>query len=318
MQQGETDRRPIEVAVGIVEDAEGRVLIGQRPEGKAYAGYWEFPGGKIEPGESVAQALARELNEELGLQTEACAPLLTLVHRYPEYTVRLHIRRVDRFSGEAWSREAQQLAWVPKQELHTWKLLQADGPVVQAICRPPDYVFTPPSGDAELLLAGVRRLPEGAMLRLRRPELNDIDYESLASKLLPLCQQRQLTLLLDRGAEMAVRIGAAGLHLDERALFSAPDRAQLPAGWIIAASVHDANGLRRAADCADVAVLGAVKETDSHPDRQPLGWSGFADLCEQARLPVYGIGGLSPSDMEQVRQCGGQGVAGISAYWSGR
>lgn len=318
MPQSDTDRRPIEVAVGVVEDAQGRVLIGQRPEGKAYAGYWEFPGGKIEHGESVEQALARELNEELGLRTEACAPLLTLVHRYPEYTVRLHIRRVNRFSGEAWSREAQQLAWVPKQELHSWKLLPADGPVIQAICRPPHYVFTPPSGEADLLLAGVQRLPEGAMLRLRKPELGDSDYESLARELLPLCQQRQLALLVDRGVDMASRIGAAGLHLDERTLFTAADRAQFPVDWIIAASVHDTKGLHRAADCADVAVLGGVKETDSHPGRQPLGWSGFSDMCDQARLPVYGIGGLSPSDLEQVRRCGGQGVAGISAYWRGR
>ena len=98
---------PIEVAVGILEDAQGRVLIAQRPIGKAYAGYWEFPGGKIESGETVERALARELHEELGVQVQVCEPLLTLVHRYPEYTVRLQIRRVRGFSGEARSRDSR-------------------------------------------------------------------------------------------------------------------------------------------------------------------------------------------------------------------
>ena len=308
---------PIEVAVGILEDAQGRVLIAQRPIGKAYAGYWEFPGGKIESGETVERALARELHEELGVQVQVCEPLLTLVHRYPEYTVRLQIRRVRGFSGEARSREQQALSWVNPDELNQWRLLPADGPVVQAIRQPPHYVFTPSDWDVNLTPEALDSLPERALLRLRLPALSDEQYGQMAAEVLPWCQVRNLTLMLDRGPELVERLGGCGLHYTEQALQGAAARSRLPAHWTVAGSVHDAEGLALAAERADLAVLGPVLATQTHPQAQGLGWPQFSGLCESARLPVYAIGGVSVEQVSHVRSHGGQGVAGIRTYWSG-
>lgn len=308
---------PIEVAVGVLEDADGRVLIAQRPPGKAYEGYWEFPGGKIEPGETVEQALDRELHEELGVRVDACEPLLTLVHAYPEYTVRLQIRRIRRFHGQPRSREQQSLAWVASDELPQWPLLPADGPVVQAIRLPDHYVFTPAGVTAEQLIAQLPALPARALLRLRQPDLEDASYEAFAAALLPHCRQQTVPLLLDRGPDMVQRLGADGLHYSARALSRAPERSALPAHWRVAASVHSADELGRAGQSADFAVLGPLLPTASHPDTSGLGWASFATLCEGAGLPVYGIGGLDQTQVRRVREHGGQGVAGIRTYWSG-
>jgi 8-oxo-dGTP diphosphatase len=99
------------VAAGILLDSEGRYLLGQRPEGKPYAGYWEVPGGKIEQGESVFDALKRELKEELGIEIESSEELTVLEHDYPHAYVRLYLRVVRDWTGQAQGLEGQELHW---------------------------------------------------------------------------------------------------------------------------------------------------------------------------------------------------------------
>lgn len=104
--------RPItEVAVGVLVAPDGQFLLTSRPAGKVYAGYWEFPGGKVEAGESVEQALARELHEELGIDIGPAQPWKTLVMDYPHARVRLNFCKVFSWQGELQMREAQQMAW---------------------------------------------------------------------------------------------------------------------------------------------------------------------------------------------------------------
>jgi 8-oxo-dGTP diphosphatase len=104
-------RRPVDVAVGVLIDAEGRFLLTSRPPGKVYAGYWEFPGGKLEAGETVEAALARELHEELGITIVAAEPWKIELMDYPHARVRLHFCKVRRWSGAFEMREAQCMAW---------------------------------------------------------------------------------------------------------------------------------------------------------------------------------------------------------------
>jgi len=106
------NNRPVtEVAAGILLDSEGRYLLGQRPEGKPYAGYWEVPGGKIEAGESVFDALKRELQEELGIEIESSEILTILEHDYPHAYVRLHVSVIRHWLGTPQGCEGQQLSW---------------------------------------------------------------------------------------------------------------------------------------------------------------------------------------------------------------
>lgn len=105
------DRVPVDVAVGVLIDPDGRFLLTSRPEGKVYAGYWEFPGGKLEAGETVDAALRRELHEELGITIGAARPWKVELVDYPHARVRLHFCKVFVWRGEFQMREAQQMAW---------------------------------------------------------------------------------------------------------------------------------------------------------------------------------------------------------------
>jgi len=104
-------RQAVDVAVGVLIDAAGRFLLTSRPAGKVYAGYWEFPGGKFEPGETLEQALRRELHEELGITIDAIEPWHVELVDYPHALVRLHFCKVFQWRGEFQMREAQQMAW---------------------------------------------------------------------------------------------------------------------------------------------------------------------------------------------------------------
>jgi 8-oxo-dGTP diphosphatase len=106
-----TERTPVEVAVGVLIDGDGRFLLTSRPEGKVYAGYWEFPGGKLEAGETVEQALRRELHEELGITIGPAEPWKVEIVDYEHARVRLHFCKVREWAGEFEMRERQSMAW---------------------------------------------------------------------------------------------------------------------------------------------------------------------------------------------------------------
>lgn len=123
----------VEVAAGVLMDGAGRVLLIQRLPGKHLAGKWEFPGGKIEPGESIRQALARELGEELGVTVTDAEPLITVPWRYPEKSVRLHVLRVRRWHGEPVAREGNPMRWVTVAEMDPTAMPAADIAIVAAL-----------------------------------------------------------------------------------------------------------------------------------------------------------------------------------------
>jgi 8-oxo-dGTP diphosphatase len=123
----------IHVVAGALIDAQARVLIAQRPAGKHMAGEWEFPGGKLEPGEDRFEGLKRELREELGIETIRATPLIAYEHRYAERAVLLDLWIVEEFSGIPQSLDAQSLQWVSLAELDTVGLLEADRPMIGAL-----------------------------------------------------------------------------------------------------------------------------------------------------------------------------------------
>ena len=123
----------VHVVAGALFDAAGRVLIAQRPEGKHMAGGWEFPGGKVDPGETPLQALVRELREELGVETHSARPLIAYEHPYPHRIVLLDLWHVTEYTGEPKPLEGQPLQWVAVDALHSVGLLAADAPMVPAL-----------------------------------------------------------------------------------------------------------------------------------------------------------------------------------------
>jgi 8-oxo-dGTP diphosphatase len=123
----------VRVVAGALFDAAGRVLIAQRPPGRHLAGRWEFPGGKVAAGESDAEALVRELREELGVEVQRHEPVMTLVHAYPDREVELRLHSVAEFTGEARGLDGQNLKWVALGALAQEDLLEADQPFVETL-----------------------------------------------------------------------------------------------------------------------------------------------------------------------------------------
>ena len=136
--------------VGLIGDRYGRWLVNQRRPGTDLAGFWEFPGGKRQVGETPLDALRRELAEELGIEVLEAEPWLEVVHDYPDKRVRLDVWRVLDYRGAVTAREAQLLDWVPAERLAGLPLLPADLPIVAALCRAgaPDAVNRSPARTA--------------------------------------------------------------------------------------------------------------------------------------------------------------------------
>lgn len=304
----------IHVACGVLVNVAGEVLVAQRPKGKIADGYWEFPGGKIEPGESARQALVRELREELGVEVQLAEPLIRFSHQYSNRRVVLDTWRITAFSGTPESREGQALQWCPPAALTTLSpCLPTVAPIAALLTRPAHYVFTPPMVDADWTAARLDGLPKGCWLRLRLPGVDDAAYRIAARTLLPMVRRSGRMLFLDRAAEDVRSLGADGWHATGPALTAIRARPDVP---LAIASVHDAESIAAAVRLGfDGAVLGPVLPTATHPGARSLGWEGFGALRGEAALGVHAIGGLGPDALADARRANAQGVAGISAYW---
>jgi 8-oxo-dGTP diphosphatase len=297
----------IEVAAGILMDADGCVLLMQRLPGKHLAGTWEFPGGKIEPGESVEHALIRELDEELGVEVLSTALLISLPWHYPEKSVRLHALRVIDWCGEPRAREGHPLRWVAVDDMDVATMPPADAPIVAALRLPAHYVILETS-PADLCARGADTL-----FQLRMPDASRDEVRGVAQRVLAESPGLRASLLINHDIDLARELGV-GVHLRAEQLRALRERPLPPGRWV-GASSHDAEELELAARLgADFATLSPVCATTSHPGATPLGWERFARLVTDARLPVYALGGVGPDDFERARAAGAQGVAGIRAF----
>jgi 8-oxo-dGTP diphosphatase len=308
------DAAMVEVAAGVLTDTRGRVLLMQRLPGKHLAGLWEFPGGKLEPGEAIEHALARELREELGIEAHAFAPLISLPWRYPEKTVRLHALHVTGWRGEPHAREGHPLRRVPVEEVDPAEMPAADRPIVTALRLPAHYAVTPNEPKPGSAGACVQASGGSALLQLRLPHHRDrADVRACAGDLLARSPEMKTRLLINHDIELARELGV-GVHLRAAQLGELKQRPLPDAQWV-GASCHDADELEHAATIgADFATLSPVRATSSHPDASPLGWERFAELVREARLPVYALGGIGPDDLDRARAAGAQGVAGIRKF----
>lgn len=307
----------LEVVAAVITDKRGRILLNRRPAGRELAGLWEFPGGKIEPGETPDVALMRELKEELGIKAQVDARLMTVPLRSPNRRLRLDVYRVSRWEGTPVGHEGQALMWVTPDRLPRYSMPPADRPVVAALLQPDRYLVTPApaSGDADWLGALAASLKAGVRLvHLRLPEVDDARRRHLIERALPGCRRADARVLINADIELAARHGA-GVHLKASQL-AALEQRPLPAGQPVAASCHTGEDLRHAERLGcDFVVVGPLRETPTHPGQPPLGWDGFAALRELTALPAYAIGGMTTADLGVARAHGAQGVAAIRGLW---
>lgn len=310
----------LDVAAGVVVSPTGAVLIAQRPGHVHQGGLWEFPGGKLEHGETALQALQRELEEELGIGVAQAEPLITLRHDYPDQRVCLHVFRVQQFSGMPRGLQGQPVRWVAKDELREWPFPAANRPIVAAARLPDRYAIL--EAETEDVAVWLERLALYAergieLIRLRASRLSADRYRRLAREAAPFCVARGIKLLLNGPPQRVMAAGAAGLHLRSDELMSLCGRPVARDYWL-AASCHNLEQLQQAARVGvDFAVLGPVAATATHPGAPVMGWEVFARLAAAATLPVFALGGLGESHLAQAKQAGAQGVAAIRGFLEG-
>ena len=310
-----TNAKLTEVAAAVLlrETARGtEYLLACRPEGKVYAGYWEFPGGKVEAGESYAAALARELEEELGIVIDRAWPWLTRRFVYPHAHVRLKFFRVPAWHGEVAPLEHSGFSWVPLGGTPTVEpVLPANGPILDALALPAAYALT--CAEENGIDAELKRLESALDCGLRLVQVRDktlpaAERERFATEVVTRVRAHPgARVLINDDAALAVRLGADGVHYSSNRLMALDER---PDFALIAASCHCEAELAHAAKLGlDFVVFGPVQATRTHPEATPLGWAEFARRIDDLPLPAYALGGLTPDDLDIARTHGAHGIA---------
>lgn len=307
----------VHVAAAALVNTEGAVLLTRRHDDAHQGGLWEFPGGKLEPGESVSEGLHRELREELGIVPDKHRPLIRVRHVYEDREVLLDVHLVTVWKGEPTGQEGQPLAWVLPPQLVDYPMPPADVPIVQALRLPSTYLITPPQlADRDAFMAQLDASLRGgvSLVQLRVFDLPQAELVSLGRDVCRLCHASGARVLLNGAPALAEAIGTDGLHLNSRQLHA--HAASAGADGLLAASCHSPADLAQAAAIgADFALLSPVLPTRSHPDAEPLGWTRFARWVDDASVPVYALGGMHPDLLKTAWQHGAQGIAAIRGLW---
>jgi 8-oxo-dGTP diphosphatase len=306
-----------EVVAAVLTLPDGRVLLARRPPGKVYAGYWEFPGGKVETGESLQAALARELHEELGIVISHTCRWITRIFEYPHATVRLNFFRVFEWQGEPHPHEGQVFSWQQPDAVEVTPLLPANFPILKVLSLPTVLgISHAESLGVDTFLARLDvALHNGLrLIQLRDKTLPDETRLTLACETVRRARPYGARVLVNGSLTLAHAADADGVHLDSPAAAKLSVRPDCE--WV-GVSCHDAVELAHAAAIeADYALLSPVLPTLTHPGAATLGWNTFSALAAASPIPVYGLGGLEPGDVALAQSHGAHGVALLRGAWT--
>lgn len=311
--------RVVHVAVGVILDKSGNILIAKRPDKTHQGGLWEFPGGKVERGETLFEALKRELYEELAIEITTTEPLIKIRHDYGDKIVLLDVHKVTDFSGNPHGNEGQPVVWVAPEFLHEYEFPAANRPIITAINLPQRLLITGEFIDADDFL---KRIESALKKNIRLVQLRLQDAEAIASiqdRVSELCDLYSATLLINTSADFFSTIASdshVGLHLNSKNLLSCNARPVGP-NVLLSASCHNEHEIEHAQNIGvDFICISPVLETNSHPDQPAMGWQAFEQLVVQATVPVYALGGMKECDLAAAVERGAQGIAAISEWWS--
>ena len=299
-----------DVAVAIFLKPDGAFLLSSRPEGKPYPHYWEFPGGKIEPGECVYAALVRELVEELNVTITRATPWFTFIMHYTHATVRLHCWRVHTWHGEMRGMEGQHFEWQRIDALTVSPTLPGCIPIFNALRLPTTYAITNAAemGIDTYLAHLDSQLAQGLkLIQVREKSFPPDALREFAMQVTQRAHGHSAKVLLNADAKMAADVGGDGVHLTSAQLAVCEARPDFP---IVAASTHSRGEIERAGALnVNFVVLGPVNQTFSHPGIPALGWQRFSALCGDAPMPVFAIGGMQECERMDAIEHGAHGLA---------
>lgn len=313
-------KKYLHVAVGVIENPQGQILIAKRPDSAHQGGLWEFPGGKVNANETLQQALTRELHEELAINVLASESLIQIRHNYPDKSVFLDVHKVTRFSGEPKGNEGQPIKWVNPSELDEHEFPAANRPIIKAIALPRKMAVTGTYNSLQdfekkfnaVVSSGIKLI----QLRINNFSLGSHkDYLDFAYK---LSSQYSVQLQLNTTPEIFFPVSGlprVGLHLKSSELLRFNKR-PVSAKILLGASCHSLQEAKQAEKIGvDYLLLSPVKFTCSHPEADVLGWEKFQEMIESINIPVFALGGMSATDVSQAIFSGAQGIASISEWW---
>lgn len=308
----------LKVAVGIIKNQNGEVLISKRANNTHQGGLWEFPGGKVEAGEDTNKALKRELLEELNITVVSSRPLIKVTHQYSDLKVCLDVSVVDSFQGDAQGMEGQPIEWVTTENLKNYSFPEANLAIINTLALPRYYPIVDDCiGGEEGMLSHLDSLilRGYTMIQLRAKSFNKVDYKCLVKQATKVCQQSGVRLFVNTSIEDALEMNVEAIHLNVKEMVGMKNEPSLLEGMPFAVSCHNSEELGMADDMGALfAVLSPVCKTQSHPESKPLGWQQFGKLLESCSLPVFALGGVGPEDIKTAQLKGAYGVAGIRGF----
>jgi len=303
--------KTIKAVVGILYSKNNtQILITKRRKNQFMPNYWELPGGKIETGEEEEDALARELQEELGIKTLRISLKHVMTHHYKDKTVNLSIYNVESYKGNVTGTEGQDVRWCNLQNLSNYKLLPTMRIIINRIRLPEYYWITPDERDPELLLQKCQNhLITGAkIIQLRSKDLIEHSY---IGKIHNLCQSYEARLILNV-PNKTFKEPCDGWHLTSEELLKYSKR-PCANNKLLGASAHNMKEAKYAETISvDYISLAPIEETPSHPNATPLGWEVAKDIVSKSNLPVYLLGGMGRDSLGRALKIRAQGIAGIS------
>lgn len=301
---------PLEVVAAVIRDSNGKVLIAKRPVDKHQGGKWEFPGGKVEKGESRRSALVRELHEEIGIDIGHSARLISVYYEYDDKAIYLDVYEVLQWEGDAIGKEGQPIRWVSPYELHDFEFPEANSSIVEAACLPKYLKLIGPAADTlEYKKNFLANIETGYRLFLE--VFNDAT--ALKSEFKP--DHELINWLLDTAAEHQADVvfesppplvrSDYSLHLSAQELLKIKEK---PIARKVSASCTSAEDLFKAQRLGlDFIVIGPVSMSCAD-DSKAIGWPLFQSYSSQVNIPVYASGGIGEKDMVLAREYGAQGI----------
>ncbi|MFC3153528.1 Nudix family hydrolase [Litoribrevibacter euphylliae] len=288
----------VHVAVAVIERENGDICIAKRADHQHQGGLWEFPGGKVEAGETITQALQREIHEELGIDVLAHSPLISVRYRYTDKHVLLDVHRIHQFEGEPHGKEGQPVVWCPKSQLKNYEFPAANKGILNALILPKQVAILDPISNEQVEYLTQSYAPDELVIYVR--DENKSEFLT------------QLSDLKDKGYPVLQKNDPLMAHLTSAQLNSLEDRPDVI--WLSASCHNEAEIEKANALEVDFIFISPVQVTPSHPGGDVLGWDKFQELAELAHMPAYALGGVDMQDMEHALALGAQGIAGIRAF----
>ena len=306
------------ISLAVVMNEQGEILLSQRKKGLHLEGLWEFPGGKVNSGESFKQALRRELREELNVSLNRCRRLIDFSYCYPDRE--LHFQVFIVLIDESITRHAEQqnIRWIKKSQLDTLALPEANDVICNALLMPDLIMIADQKvlGD-DIITLVEKQLKSDVRIVQYRADANSTSEKivTVGRQLKSLCDQYSATLVLNSNWQLWEQIQPHGVHIKSCDLQSLKDiQGELPFKVISAAchSEQDADLINQLA--IDSVIIGSVLPTLTHPQQASLGWIEFSRLCQKINKPVFAIGGCKPTDRDTSQVYGGHGIATIRGF----